>query len=111
MTLQALVAAGRLGHELQLLAQRRQEHLADERALARAAHAGDHRERSERDAQLDVLQVVLRGAGQDQLLGAHVRSARGARSTGGGGERATGRRFRDCQHLLGRALGHHAAAA
>src|SRR6478609_5900804 len=48
------VAAWRFRDELQLLAQRRQEHVSDQRALARTAHPSHDRERAERNTELDV---------------------------------------------------------
>src|SRR5205085_6978389 len=46
----------------------RVEYVVDERGLSRSADAGDHGQGVQRDDEVDVLQVVLAGAGQLDLL-------------------------------------------
>ena len=58
-------AAGGAG-AVQLAGEGVVQHLVDERALARAADAGDGDERAEREGDVDVLEVVLAGAADDQ---------------------------------------------
>ncbi len=62
----ALVAARHLARAVHLLHQRRVQDVADQRALAAAAHAGDRDEASERDLDVDLLEVVLTRAAHDE---------------------------------------------
>ena len=64
----AVVRADRLARAVELAGERPVEDLRDERALAAAGHAGDRHERPERDAQVDVAQVVLARAAHAQRL-------------------------------------------
>ena len=57
------VGAGRIGDETERAAERRVEHLAHQRRLARAADAGDHAHATDGDAEAHVLQVVLARSG------------------------------------------------
>ena len=57
-----LVLPHRAHRVLDGVGERRRQRIGDERALARAGHARDHRERAELDAHRDVLEVVVRGA-------------------------------------------------
>ena len=67
--LDGLVAAGRRARAVDLLHQRPEEDVVDERGLARARHAGDGDEGAERELDVDVLEVVLAGAAHDELAG------------------------------------------
>ena len=57
-----LCAPGPLLGAVQAVGHRLEEHLVDERGLARARHPGDAAEHAERDLHVDAAQVVLRGA-------------------------------------------------
>ena len=63
-----VVGPDRLARAVELAGQRPVEDLRHERALATARHAGDRHERAERDAQVEVAQVVLPGAAHDEGL-------------------------------------------
>jgi hypothetical protein len=61
---QAVEGAGRLGRLAEVLGQRREQHVLDQRGFARAGHAGDAHQAPQRDRQIDALQVVLARAGE-----------------------------------------------
>ena len=69
--------------------QRAVEDLVDQRRLARAADAGDGRQHAERDADVDVLEVVLARALDDDVA---ARRLAGARAASGCCARCAGRR-------------------
>ena len=107
---QAIVLAGRLGGLAEVAQQRRHQHVLDQRALARARHAGHHRQPLQRERDVDVLQVVLARAFEHQLgrrfahvapdADAHVL----ARAEVGAGQRVGAAR------VIGRAVEHDAPA-
>ena len=66
--LERVVRPDRLARPVELAGQGPVEDLGDERALAAARHAGHRDERPERDAQVEVAQVVLARAADAQLL-------------------------------------------
>ena len=47
--------------------------VVDQRALARAGNAGDAHERAQGDLDVDILEVVVRGAADDQLTASPAR--------------------------------------
>ena len=74
------VRARPLPRPVQPVGDRLVEHLVDERRLARARHAGDAAEHAERDLDVDVLQVVLRGALDRDVAARLAPLARASRS-------------------------------
>ena len=58
------VRTGRFRCAIQPLGDRPRKRVFDQRTLARAGHAGDARERAQRQTQIDVVQVVLPGTQQ-----------------------------------------------
>ena len=62
-----VVRAGLVGGAIELARQRLVEDVVDQRALARAADAGDGDQPAERNLHVDVLQVVGAGAANDDL--------------------------------------------
>ena len=65
--LDPVVRAGLVGGLVQRARERLVEDVVDERRLARAADAGDRRQQAERNADVDVLQVVGARAADDEL--------------------------------------------
>jgi hypothetical protein len=82
--LEGAVGARALFGAEELPEQRAAQNIVHERALARAADAGDARERAERDAGIDVLEVVLARA--EHLEPAAVRGRFDAVARDGDGE-------------------------
>ena len=62
------VGAGISEPAVQIAAQGLDEDVVDQRAFARAGNAGDADEQAERDLDVDVLQIVVRGAADDERL-------------------------------------------
>ncbi len=79
---QLAVRTRSLARAVQLVRDRLQQDLVDERRLARPGHAGDARQRPERDAHVDVAQIVHRGT-EDLDRSARRAPARGHRDLGG----------------------------
>ena len=63
-----VVGPDRFARAVQLARQGPVQDVRDERALAAARHAGHRHERPERDLEVDVPEVVLAGAADDELL-------------------------------------------
>ena len=97
---EAPVLAGTPPRALQLVRERGRERVGDERPLARAAHAGDDRERAELDVDVDVLEVVLGHAPQlDRALARDggARPAPGSHAVPTGTRPSATRGTRGCQ--------------
>ena len=111
--LDAVVRAGLVAGPVERARERLVEDVVDERGLARPADAGDRRQHAERDPHVDVLQVVLARAADDDLALERRAGGRG----GVGIERAPVRyapvseaRPAARHQLGGRALEDHVAA-
>ena len=89
----------------------RVQHIAGERGLARAGHAGDDGEASQRHARADVPEVVQRGAADfDRRCGLGDHAARMDRVAQRGLEEPSGERLGVGHQVFGRPFGDHAAA-
>ena len=64
----AIVFAGRVERVEEMARQRFVQDVVDERRFARAAHAGDGDENAERNGDVEILQIVLPRAADDQLV-------------------------------------------
>ena len=107
---EGFVRAGLFARAVDGFGERAVKNVVDERAFAAAADAGDDGHDAEGNADGDVLQVVLAGAGDGEPL-AGERARLGALQHGGGaGEIAAGERFGAGHDLRGRALGDDVAA-
>src|SRR5262249_20693676 len=105
--------AGMLARTVQPSRQGLVQRLDDQRALARARHAGDAGEGAEWDASRYVLQVVGLGAldGQPAVAGVPgLAPVLGYRDLAEAREILAGQARTVAYHLVGRALGNHLAA-
>ena len=102
-----LIRVCRPGHRagvVDLLGQRRVEDVVDQRRLARAGDAGDRAEDAEREAHVDVAQVVLLGAVDGELAALGARAAYlGDRDLAAAGEVLAGHRVGVLVEVLDRA--------
>ena len=104
------MGADRLARAVQLAGERPVEDLGDERALAAPRDAGDRDERPERDAQVEVAQVVLAGAPDDELLAVALAALGGDRDRPLAAQEGAGDRARLGEDRLERAVGDDLAA-
>src|SRR3954469_10305738 len=104
------VPAGRDLRPVDLLHQRLQQDVVDERGLPRARHAGDRDEAAERDVDVDVLEVVLARASYGEPLLARLASHLGDRDRPLPGEVLTGQRLAVRDELSDRAVVHDLTA-
>ncbi len=107
---ESFVRAGFLARAVDGLGQRAVENVVDQGALAASADAGDDGHDAERDADGDVLQVVLARAGDGEPLAGKGARLGALQHGDGAGEIAAGERFRAGHDLLGRAFGDDVAA-
>src|SRR6202041_1297041 len=104
-----VVRPGLLARAIDGLGQRAIKNVVDERALAAAAHAGDHGHDAQRDADVHVLQIVLARAGDGEPFAgerARLITEQDRRSSG---QIAPGERLGAGHDFLGRALGYNLA--
>src|SRR5437763_4594485 len=85
-----LVQPRRMLRLVDLLHQRLLEDVVDEGRLARAGHAGDGDELSERERDVDVLEVVLAGTRNDEFVAVSGPALLGNRDLSRAGEVLTG---------------------
>ena len=85
--------------------QRAIENVVDQRAFAAAAHAGDNGHDAERNADVDVLQVVLARAVYGEPLAGERARLVAMEDAAGAGQIAAGERLRAGHDLFRRALG------
>ncbi len=83
--------------------------LHEQAALARAGHAGDGHETTQRDVHVDVFQVVRPGAHHAQRLAVTVAATRRYRDRARPGDVLAGGRILARQHVVKRPLAHHIA--
>src|SRR5205823_362310 len=94
---------------VQLGLQGAEQHVVDERALSRAGHARDGGDRPERNAHVDVLEVVLARSGQREPAGTEAAPLARDRDLAGVGE-LRAERIRQ-SNALGLAAGQRARGA
>ncbi len=107
---EGVVRAGLLARAVDGLGERAVEDVVDEGAFAAAADAGDHGHDAERDADGQVLQVVLARAGDGEPLAGEGARLGAVQHGGGAGEIASGERLGAGHDLGRRALGDDVAA-
>src|SRR4051794_27682108 len=101
---QRFVRAGLLARTVEIARQGAVEDIVDQRALAAAAHAGDYGHYAQRDADVDVLQVVLaRAIYSEPLAGERTRRI-AMKNARGSGQVAAGERLRAGHDLFRRAF-------
>ena len=107
---EGVVRAGLFARAVDGLGQRAVKNVVDQRAFAAAAYAGDDGHDAERDAEVEVLQIVLARAGDGEPF-AGERARLGALQHGGGAaEVAAGERCGRGHDLFRRAFGDDIAA-
>ena len=107
--LDPIVRAGLVAGPVERARQRAIEDVVDERRLARPADAGDGRQHAERNLDVDVLQVVLARAADDDLALERRPPGRRRRNRSRAGQVGAGQRAA-LHQLLRRALKDHVAA-
>ncbi len=108
---QLLVRPGVADSAVQIAAERFLEDIADQRTLTRARHPGDAHEQAQRYLDVDVLQVVVRGPADHELLAVGGSAFRGHGDLFRPGEILPGDALRLGHHLLDRPRSDHGAPA